>query len=56
MAKITHSKNFAKVKGYYDKGLWDIEKVWSAVDKWITPAEYQEITGYVFPDKGEGEV
>lgn len=57
MAKVEHSKNFTKVKGYYDKGLWDITKVWNSVGKWITEAEYEEITGYVYPSKGqEGEV
>lgn len=32
------SKNFEKVKRYYDLGLWDIEKVRAAVGKWITEA------------------
>lgn len=40
-----HSKNFAKVKYYYDNGLWSKTKVHNAVGKWITPAEYEEITG-----------
>lgn len=37
------SENFEKVKNYYLKGLWDIEKVKNAVGKWITEEEYQEI-------------
>lgn len=41
----THSKNFAKVKGYYDAGLWNKARVRNAVFKWITPNEYEEITG-----------
>ena len=43
--KVTHSKNFEKVKNYYDKGLWDKNRVHNAVGKWITPEEYEEITG-----------
>lgn len=44
--KITHSKNFNKVKAYYDNGWWTIEMVHNAVIKgWITEAEYEEITG-----------
>lgn len=40
-----HSKNFEKVKSYYETGLWDISRVKKAVGKWITPEEYEEITG-----------
>lgn len=40
-----HSKNYEKVKTYYDNGLWSIERVQKAVEKgWITEAEYEEIT------------
>lgn len=42
---MEHSKNFEKVKGYYDDGRWSIERVRAAVHKWITPNEYREITG-----------
>ena len=50
--KVTeHSPNFEKVKNYYDEGLWSIERVYNAVGKWITPEEYEEITGE--PYKGE---
>jgi uncharacterized XkdX family phage protein len=43
---MTHSKNFEKVKKYYDNGLWSKAKVKNAVVKeWITAAEYEEITG-----------
>ena len=42
--KVTHSKNFEKVKNYYDKGLWDKNRVHNAVGKWITAEEYEEIT------------
>ena len=40
------SKHFKKVKGYYDSGLWSIERVRNAVVKgWITAQEYKTITG-----------
>ncbi|MTK06658.1 MAG: XkdX family protein [Hungatella sp.] len=39
------SKNFEKVKRFYDTKLWSLSWVVNAVDKWITAAEYQEITG-----------
>ena len=39
------SKNFEKVKKYYDLELWDIEKVRAAVGKWITEEEFELITG-----------
>ena len=45
---MEHSKNFAKVKDYYDRGLWSADRVANAVGKWITPEEYTEITGKEF--------
>ena len=42
---MEHSKNFEKVKTYYDDGMWNISKVHNAVGKWITAEEYKEITG-----------
>lgn len=39
------SKNFEKVKEYYEKGLWSKGRVYNAVGKWITAEEYQQITG-----------
>ena len=39
------SANFEKVKNYYDKGLWSIERIHKAVGKWITEEEYEIITG-----------
>lgn len=39
------SKNFSKVKQYYDRKLWNLAKVTAAVGKWITEAEFEEITG-----------
>ena len=43
------SKHFKKVKGYYDSGLWSIERVRNAVIKgWSTGEEYRIITGENF--------
>lgn len=44
-AKVTHSKNFNKIKTYYDRKLWTKAKVYACVPNLITAAEYQEITG-----------
>ena len=44
-----HSKNFERVKNYYDTGLWSIAKVRNAVVKgWITAEEYRDITGETY--------
>ena len=48
---VEHSKNFQKVKDYYDRGLWSIDRVYNAVGKCITEAEYYEITGLTYPEK-----
>lgn len=45
---MDHSKNFEKVKGYYERGTWSIVRVRAAVGKWITAEEYAEITGEVY--------
>lgn len=45
------SKNFELVKGYYDRGLWNIDRVWLAVGRWITEEEYTIITSFVYPAK-----
>ena len=57
MAKTTteHSKNFEKVKNFYDRGLWSKTKVKNAVthpasNPWITAEEYEEITGEVYAE------
>lgn len=43
---MRHSQKFDKVKGYYDRGLWNITMVRNAVVKnWITAVEFEEITG-----------
>lgn len=42
----THSKNYEKVKGYYDGGYWNETRLKNAVIKgWITENEFTEITG-----------
>lgn len=40
-----HSKNFQKVKDYFDRGLWNEAMVRNAVGKWITEEEAEEILG-----------
>ena len=51
--KVTeHSPNYEKVKNYYEKGLWSIDRVHNAVVKgWITPEEFEEITGQPYESK-----
>lgn len=39
------SKNFRKVRDYYQRKLWSITKVHNMVGVWITAEEYQLITG-----------
>lgn len=52
---MEHSKNYEKVKNYYENFLkkespmWSLEMTWTAVGKWITEEEYKEITGFTFP-------
>lgn len=38
------SINYEKVKNYYDNGIWNKKRVYNAVGKWITKAEYKKIT------------
>lgn len=41
-----HSKLYAKIKSWYDKGIWTKTMVQNAADKGvITAAEFEEITG-----------
>lgn len=42
---MEHSKNFSKVKYYYDNKYWSKTAVRNAVGRWITEDEYKEITG-----------
>lgn len=41
---MAYSKNFDKVKLYYESGLWGLDRVTNAVGKWITAEEFEEIT------------
>lgn len=45
------SKNFQKVKTYYDRGQWSKQKVYNVVGKWITPEEYELITGEPYEEE-----
>ena len=47
---MEHSKNYAMVKDFYDRNLWNIKRVWNAVGRWITAEEYKEITGLDYPE------
>lgn len=44
---MEHSKNFEKIKHYYDSGLWTKEQVYNVVSKknGISEEEYREIVG-----------
>lgn len=42
------SANYEKVKVYYEKKLWSIERVRNAVGRWITDTEFESITGMKF--------
>lgn len=42
---MERSPNYEKVKSYFDRGMWSIDRVRSAVGKWITEEEFKEITG-----------
>lgn len=60
MANTTHSKHFAKVKKYYNAGVWNEARVYNAVthptsNPWITPEEYEEITGQPYVVENEEE-
>lgn len=48
-----YSTNFKMIKDYYDRKLWSLTRVWNVAGKTtgITEAEYQEITGFVYPEK-----
>lgn len=43
---MEHSKNYSKVKRYYNLKMWNETRVYNAVKmNWITSEEYTEITG-----------
>lgn len=39
---------FDRVKFYYEHDLWDKQRVKNVVDKVITEAEYQQVTGETY--------
>lgn len=39
-----------KIRGYYDYGLWNLQRVWNVVGKALTEEEYKEITGFEYPN------
>lgn len=46
---MEHSKNYEKVKKYFDMKMWDITRVRNAVVKeWITEEEFEEIIGSAY--------
>lgn len=45
------SKNYEKVKRLYDTEAWSLNWVQGAVNRWITAAEYQEITGKEYEEE-----
>lgn len=43
---MEHSKNYEKVKRWYDMKMWNETRVRNAVvTEWITQDEFKEITG-----------
>lgn len=54
--KVKKSAKFDLVKKYYDEGLWSKARVHNVVAKgWITPAEYEEITGEPYNEQGPAD-
>ena len=49
------SKNYVKVKRYYDSRLWSVAMVHAAVGKWITAEEYTTITGQTYESEEQYE-
>ncbi len=45
---MEHSKNFEKVKKFFDEGMWNEARVHNAVGRWITEEEYAEIIGFSY--------
>lgn len=46
---MEHSKNYSKVKRWYDMKMWSESRVRDAVENnWITESEFAEITGKVY--------
>ena len=46
---MDYSAKFAKLKSYYETGLWNENRLRNAVVKgWLSEAEFEEITGESF--------
>lgn len=46
---MEHSKNYDKVKLWYNMKMWNETRVHNAVEKgWITISEFEEITGTTY--------
>lgn len=45
------NKNFDYVKRFYNTDAWPLNWVQDAVNRWITAAEYHEITGKEYEKK-----
>ena len=45
------SPKYEMVKDYYDKKLWNIDRVFNVVGKAITQEEYKLIIGLEYPNK-----
>lgn len=46
---MEHSKNYDKVRRYYNMKMWNAARVRNAVKMgWITELEYNEITGEAY--------
>ena len=54
---VEHSKHFATVKKYYDRGLWSKARVYKAVEcKWITADEYNSLMAATRSDLRHQEI
>lgn len=42
------SRNYNKVKNFYEAGLWSLAMVRNAVGRWITAEEFTKITGQAY--------
>ena len=45
------SEKYEDIKKFYDSKLWDINRVYNAVGRWITESEYELITGHNYEAK-----
>lgn len=46
---MEHSKNYNKVKRWYDMGMWNEARIRNAVKMgWITKEEFTEIAGQAY--------